>query len=420
MRTIAIVGPLDTKGPENLYLKECIESLGCSTIVIDVRTIGQAGFTPDYSCDDVAAAAGTTIADLLAARDRLDCVNAMGRGAAEIVHNLYLQGKIHGVIAMGGAQTTSMGAEVMRRMPVGFPKVLVSTVATSGPDQVMLSGINDTFVINPLVDVGGLNSILTMIIQRAAATITGMAKALDDTQPPKLSIDKAKPCVGISMWGVTTQCVLTVSEILQKEGYQTLIFHATGIGGHTMETLIEQGVIQAVAEITLAEVSNPIAGGEYAYDSMRLTMAAKMGIPQVIVPGGCDMVKHMTKDGFVPEQYSNTQYYLHNPSLLFTRSSVEDNKNIGQALAEKLNASTGEVQVLFPRKGLSAYDIEGGPLYQPACDQALAQALKDNLHSKIHYEEFDHHINDVEFAQIIAKRLLTLLEKNTKGETNDG
>lgn len=410
MKTIAIIGPLDTKGPENQYLKQRIEALGCRTAMIDIRTVGEAYFSADYTPQQVAAAAGTTLEALLAHGDRLACVNTMGAGAAELVHRLYLEGRIHGAIAMGGAQTTSMGAMVMRRLPIGFPKVLVSTIATSAPDQVMLAGINDTMVINSLVDVGGMNPILAMIIDHAAAAICGMALALKDEDVPRLSLEGEKPCIGISMWGVTTQCVLRVAERLNEVGCQTLIFHATGIGGHTMERLIGQSVISGVIEITLAEFSNPLCGGEYAFDPLRLSTAAQRGIPQIIVPGGVDMVKHMTENGFVPEVYQSTQHYLHNPSLLFTRSSTADNRRIGQALAEKLNTAVGSVEVLFPCRGLSAYDIEGGPLYAPESDRALADTLRTALREDIPFHELPYHINDAAFADIVAQHMLRLLE----------
>lgn len=409
MRTVAIVGPLDTKGPENLYLKQQIEANGCNAIVIDIRTFGEAAFRPDVTCDEVAAAAGTTIPDLLAKNSRVECVNTMGRGAAEVVLRLYHEGSIHGVIAMGGAQTTSMAAEIMRRMPIGFPKVLVSTIATSTYDQGMVTGVNDTFIINPLVDVAGLNAVMTMIIERAAGAITGMAKALPSDAPPELQLGNGKPCIGISMWGVTTKCVLRVARRLEEKGYQALVFHATGIGGHTMECLIDQGVIKAVAEITLAEFANPLVGGDYDLDPIRLTMSAKKGIPWIVVPGGCDMVKHFTHDGFVEEKYKDRAYYLHNPSLLFTRSNEEENRVIGQALAERVNASNGAVEVLFPKRGVSAYDIEGGPLYCPASDVALAESIRSSLREDIPFTELDNHINDAEFADQIADRLLEKL-----------
>ena len=415
MKTIAIIGPLDTKGSENQYLKQCIEARGMRTLVVDIRTMGKAAFVPDISCDQVAEAAGTSIQTLVAAHDRSACIEAMGRGAAEIVYQLSREGVIQGVIAMGGSQTSSMAAAVMRRLPVGFPKVLVSTIATSGADQAMLAGIQDTFVVNPLVDVGGLNQVLSMVIERAAGAIAGMVDALPAGKPPELQLERKHPLVGISMWGVTTQCVLRVAQRLKEGGYQPLIFHATGIGGHTMEQLIEQGIIRAVAEITLAEFSIPLVGGEYAYDPLRLSAAGRMGIPQVVVPGGCDMVKHITTAGQVPAQYRDSKHYLHNANLLFTRSSVKDNRRIGAALAEKLNAAKGDVEVLFPSRGLSAYDKEGEPLYAPECDAALEEALRAALRPDIPLRVCDAHINDSEFADLVAERLIRLLKESDGG-----
>lgn len=414
MGKVAIIGPLDTKGPENLYLKECIESQGLSVLVMDIRTMGEAGFQPDITCDEVAEAAGTSIEELLDKNDRSECIRAMGNGAAAIAEELVKQGEIAGVIAMGGAQTTSMAAEVMRRMPIGLPKVLVSTLATSLHDQTMLSGINDTFVINPLVDVAGLNDVLKMVIQRAAGAISGMVKAVGKDRLPALEISPDKKCVGISMWGVTTKCVMEVSRLLEEKGYQVLVFHATGIGGHTMEMLIRQGIIQGVADLTLAEFSNPLAGGEYEYDPIRMTEAARRRIPWIVVPGGCDMVKHVVTDGVIPKKFENTMHYLHNPSLLFTRSSREDNRLLGKKIAEKVNKAGGTAKVLFPLRGVSAYDILDGPLYDPEADRTLCESLEESLDPSVGFEKIDAHINDPAFARKVFECLSTGLEKAKK------
>lgn len=411
MKTIAIVGPLDTKGPENLYLKQCIEAKGFGTLVIDIRTMGEPGFKPDITCDEVAQKAGISIHRLLLKKDRSECIRYMGKGAAIAVSELIEEGRICGVIAMGGAQTTSMAAEVMRHLPIGFPKVLVSTLATSAHDQTMLSGIYDTFVINPLVDVAGTNDVLKMIIQRAAGAICGMAEGIGGDGAPALKISQERKCIGISMWGVTTKCVLEVSRLLEEEGYQTLIFHATGIGGNTMEMLIRQGVIQGLADLTLAEFANPLTGGEYECDPIRMTSAPQMKIPQVVVPGGCDMVKHVVHDGIIPEEYKESMCYLHNPSLLFTRSSVRDNRLLGKEIAGKVNESGGMADVLFPLKGISAYDIAGGPLFDQEADQALCDSLKENLKPEIGFEEVDMHINDPAFAKKIAESLIRKMGK---------
>lgn len=411
MRTIAIVGPLDTKGPENLYLKQKIEENGMHTIVIDIRTMGKPGFIPDIESEEVAAAAGTTLAQLLIKDDRAACVHQMGCGAAKVVCKLQEEGKISGVISMGGAQTTSMAAEIMRQLPIGFPKVMASTLATSVHDQTMLAGIGDTFVINPLVDVAGLNDVLKMVIERAAGAICGMVQMLKPEQSPVLRINPQKICIGISMWGVTTKCVMKLVRLLEEKGYQTLVFHATGIGGHIMEQLILQGVIKAVADITLAEFANPLIGGEYELNSVRLTSAARMGIPQVIVPGGCDMVKHIVRDGEVPEKYKDCKYYLHNPSLLFTRSSVEDSILLGEKIAEKANVGGRLTEVLFPLKGISAYDIAEGPLFDAAADEALEKTLERNLTADVRFERVNAHINDSAFADKVFERLTFLLER---------
>lgn len=408
MKTVAIAGPLDTKGEEYQYLKECLMKEGLGVVVIDLGTGGRPLISADISSDEVAGAVNTTIKELRNCNDRTACIEAMGKGAARIVFKEYQEKKIHGIIAMGGGQTTSMCAEVMRKLPVGMPKVLVSTLATSVHSQQMFEGINDTFVINPLVDVAGLNSILKMVIEHAAQAMAGILKGVTEDVEYESILKGNRPCIAVSMWGVTTKCVTKIRSILESRGFEVLVFHATGLGGSIMEKLIEQGQIAGVMDVTLPEFSNPILGGAYPENPKRLKTAGRKGLPQIIVPGGFDMIMHVAHTP-VPEKFMNRQQYLHNPSLLFFRSSEEENRLLGERLADVLNKAKGNVQVFFPMKGLSAYDINGGPFCQPQCDRALKEALERNLRPEIPFTALEYHINDTEFAVYITEKLLELL-----------
>lgn len=303
---------------------------------------------------------------------------------------------------MGGGQGTYMAARIMRALPVGVPKVLVSTIATSAYDQQQFEGINDTMVINPLVDVAGDNSILRMIMTRAAAAITGMCR-----YQTKEKIDN-RPKIGITMWGVTTPCVTAVQEILENSGYEALVFHATGLGGRAMEDLARQGELAGVVDITLAELGNQITGGTFARCDYRCEMAGRMGIPQVIVPGGLDMIKYVPPEN-LPEKFKNRKRYMHNENLLFVRSDKEDNAAMGKAIARKLNVAKGSTTVVLPLKGISAVDREGEVFFDPEADRVLFDTLREELRPPVCLREYDLHINDREFAEHVAALMLRAL-----------
>lgn len=406
MKAVAIIGALDTKCDENLYLKKQIEKAGIKALLVDVGMMRDPQEKPDVTADEVARAAGTTVSQMRASTDKSFCLSCMGRGAGKIVRALYDAGKIQGAISIGGGQGTLMGAMVMRELPVGAPKVLLSTIALLKDSDAPFRGIKDTMVMNSQVDVSGLNGMMRLMLKKSAAALCGMVNAdLSDEEPePKL-------CVGLTMFGVTTPCVTRVRELLEARGYEVLVFHATGAGGPMMESLIRDGRIQGVADITLAEIGHQIVGGSGAGGKDRLFAAGEMGIPQVIVPGALDGINFMPPES-MPKRFSNRRFHMHNANLRVIRTSAEENRIFGEAIAEKLNQSGTAPVVLLPLGGLSSNDrADGGDFWDADADAALFDSLQNNLRGDIPCRREPYHINDPAFAQEIVDTLDRLMRE---------
>ncbi len=332
-------------------------------------------------------------------------MKCMAQGGGRIAKKLCMEKKIHGIISMGGGQGTYMAGIIYRKLPVGFPKVLISTIATSTYDQQQFSGIKDTMVINSLVDVAGNNSIIKMIMNRAAAAISGMALHSSDSETTD---EKVK--VGITMWGVTTPCVEVVKERIENAGFEVLVFHATGLGGAAMEDLILQGQIKGVLDITTAELGNELCGGTFDKCEYRCTSAGKKGIPQVIAPGGLDMIKYVPPEA-LPQKFQNRKKYMHNENLLFVRSSMEENRRMGKEIAKRVTNTTGPVKIVFPLKGISAIDKKNEIFYDPEADKALLNGMLEGVKDRNNIITYDLHINDKIFAEKLAEIFLDMMKK---------
>jgi uncharacterized protein (UPF0261 family) len=400
-KVIALVGALDTKGAEYLFLKRCIESRGFSTLLVDVGVLGECACTPDISRQQVARAGGADLAALAARKDRGEAVEAMSRGAAAILPRLHGEGKFDGVIAMGGTGGTSVACAAMRALPLGVPKVMVSTCA--GADVSGYVGVKDIVMIPSIVDVAGINRISREVFARAAGAICGM---VDTTVPP----GRDRPVVAASMFGNTTLCVNAAKEILEKAGYEVLVFHCTGTGGKTLESLVEAGLVAGVLDITTTEWADELVGGVFTAGPTRLEAAAKKGVPAIIAPGCLDMVNFWAPET-VPAKFKGRTFYRHNPNVTLMRTSVDECRQLGRILAEKLNLSRGPVTVLIPRRGVSMIDLEGKPFYLPEANQALFDNLKKNLRPDIPVVEMDCDINDPAFANGCAQALLADMKK---------
>jgi uncharacterized protein (UPF0261 family) len=401
MHRIALIGTLDTKGAEYAFLKEAIEERGFQTLVIDVGVLGDPSFAPDISSCKTAAAGGTDLLSLRKAGDRGEAVAVMGRGASALLSELYNSGVIGGVIALGGGGGTSIACAAMQTLPLGVPKLMVST--TAGRDVSGFVGTKDIVMIPSIVDISGINKISRGVFLRAAAAICAMVGTESSPQ------GKDRPLIAATMFGNTTPAVNEGRSVLEASGLEVVVFPCSGTSGMVMEDLIRGGFIAGVLDLTTTEWADQLVGGVLAAGEGRLDGAALRGIPQVVVPGCLDMVNFWGPDT-VPERFSGRLFYQHNPNITLMRTNVEENRCLGAILAEKLNRTTGRAAVYIPLRGLSMIDAPDGPFWWPEADRALFESLKGELREDISVVEMDCNINDPEFARSCASSLLDMLE----------
>ena len=402
-RTIAIIGALDTKGEEFAFLKNEIEKRGCQTLVINVGILGEPAFAPDIGAEAVAQAAGAVLSDLAAKRDRGWALNTISRGIPVMLKRLYNEGRFDGVISMGGGGGTAIGCTAMRALPVGVPKLMVSTVAAS--DVSPHIGTSDITMMPSIVDVSGLNRISRKIFANAAGAICGMVsgKKMDGT----LEVGE-KPLIAASMFGNTTRAADTARAVLESCGYEVLCFSATGIGGKTMEMLIEQGYFHGVLDITTSEIADEICGGVHSAGPDRLGAAARAGVPQVVTPACIDMCNFFGRET-IPTKYEGRIFYNWNPNVTLMRTTPEENARMGEIFAEKLNVARGPVSVFIPMGGFSEMDAPGKPFWWPEADQAFVDSLKVGLRADIALTITENNVNDAEFAETLARTLLEMI-----------
>jgi len=399
-KTVVIVGALDTKGVEFAFIKDLIEKEGLKTIVVDFGVMGEPYFTPQITRREVAQAGGGDLDALTSGEHKDQAMKVMAGGLAAVVRRLYEEGHLDGIIGMGGSGGTSIATTGMRMLPVGVPKVMVSTMG--GGDVSAYTGTKDITFIPSIVDVAGINSISRAIYTNAAGAIAGMVKM---ETPPAQS---EKPLVVASMFGNTTKCVDIARKVMEDAGYEVLVFHATGAGGKTMESLIQDGYILASMDITTTELADEVCGGVFSAGPERCLAASKAGIPAVLVPGCVDMANFGGIET-VPDKYLQRNLYEWNPNVTLLRTNVEENMRMGKMIAAAANASTAPVTILLPLKGVSMLDSPGGRFWDPEADQACYQAIKDNLKPGIPVIEMDNNINDPPFAEKIAYTLLEMM-----------
>jgi uncharacterized protein (UPF0261 family) len=399
MATIVVMGALDTKGAEVQFVKEQIEARGHKALVVDTGVMGAPAFKADISRRDVATAGGGDLAKLIEGADRGTAVSAMSKGAPQIALRLLEKKQLDGIIGLGGGAGTSVGTAAMRALPLGIPKVMVSTLASS--DVRGFVGVKDIMMVPSIVDISGLNSISRGVFTRAAAAVCGMVEA-------KVPAGDDKPIITASMFGNTTKCVEAARAIVEEEGFEVLIFHAVGSGGQTMESLIEAGHVAGVLDVTTTEWADELGGGVLSAGPHRLEAAAKTGTPAVVAPGCLDIINFWGPET-IPEKYRDRRIYKHNEKQYLVRTTPEDNVQLGRIIAEKLNASVGPVAVYVPLRGISVISSPGGPYHWPEADAALFETLRTSLRKDIPYKELDCNINDPEFARQMAKGLLGMI-----------
>ena len=396
MPTVALVGTLDTKGAEYRFLKRRIEVLGCEVVLVDVGVLGEPLVSPDISRSEVAAAAGVKIDRLVARGPRGAVVAAMARGARSILAEMAATHRIDAVAGMGGSSGTSLVALAVQGLPIGFPKMIVTTMA-SGDTREFVGG-SDVTLMHSVVDISGLNQILRKVLGNAAAAIAGMARA---HATPNGSVEPG-PVIAATMFGVTTAGVTTARRWLEDHGYEVLVFHANGAGGRSMEALMRQGLITGVLDVTTTELADELIGGVLSAGPERLEVAGSLGLPQVVSLGSLDIANFGPIET-VPDRFRDRNLYAHNPAITLMRTTPEECARLGEIVAAKLNAATGPVAVFVPLRGISAIAVEGGVFHDPMADRALFGSLRANLDPSIEVVEMDTDINDPKFASAMAE-----------------
>lgn len=400
MKTVYIVATLDTKGVEAAFVRDQLAALKVPAKIIDSGCIGSPAVQADISREEVFHLAGTSLAAMREKNDRGEAVAAAARGVTKLVSDLHARGEVGGVLGLGGSAGTIIGTSAMRALPIGVPKVMVSTLASGTVRQFV--GDKDILMVNSIVDILGINRISRPILTNAARAVAGM---LALPRGPVTSVDR--PLIALTMFGVTTKCVMRAKEQVEKAGYETLVFHATGNGGQAMETLISEGLISGVLDLTTTELADELCGGFLTAGPERLTAAGKAGVPQVVSVGALDMVNFYGPET-VPAKYKGRKLYPHNPVVTLMRTTSEENARIGADLGKKVAAAKGPKAILLPRKGLSAIDAAGQPFDDPEARQALYGAIRESAKG-VEILELDNHINDPDFADAAVRKLFELM-----------
>lgn len=399
-KTVVIAGALDTKGQEFAFIKKLIEETGLQTLVVDFGVLGTPAFTPDIPREEVVKAGGGDLQTLASGEHKDAAMQIMARGLAVLVEQLYTEGRLDGILGMGGTGGTSIATTAMRVLPVGVPKLMVSTIG--GGDVSPYAGAKDITFMPSIVDVAGFNSISQRIYTNAAGAIAGMV------QMEAPAVQESKPLITASMFGNTTKCVDHARAILEAQGYEVLVFHATGAGGRTMEGLISDGYIAGSLDITTTELADEVCGGILSAGPERGLAASRAGIPAVLVPGCVDMANFGGIET-VPEKYRGRNLYQWNPNVTLLRTNAEENHRMGEMLAHAANEATAPVVIVLPLKGVSMLDSPGGRFWDPEADAACFNAIKENLKPGIPVIEMDANINDLEFSEKCAGLLLEML-----------
>lgn len=397
---VLVLATLDTKGREAGFVRDELRAAGVEVVLVDCGALGEAEVRPDVTRAELFRAAGTTLEAVRASGERGAAVDAAARGAAALAKRFHAEGKLAGVLGLGGSAGTTIGTAAMRALPLGVPKLMVSTLASGAVGHYV--GTADIAMLHSVVDISGLNRVSRVVLARAAQAMAGMARGA--LPAPSAS---ERPLVAATMFGVTTPCVERARAVLEAAGYEVLVFHATGSGGRTMEALIDSGMIAGVLDVTTTELADELVGGVLSAGPERLTAAARAGIPQVVSVGALDMVNFLAFDT-VPAKFAGRRLHKHNANVTLMRTTKEENAQLGRELATKVARSRAPARILLPLRGLSAIDRAGQPFDDPQARAALYGAIRAHA-GDVRVDELDLHINDAAFAEALAQALLALL-----------
>jgi len=398
---VLLIGTLDTKGAEIAYVRELLKQQKISTIVMDAGAIGVPAFSANVSREEVFRAAGTSLGAVQAQRDRGQAVTLAAAGAVRLAVEMQRQGKITGILGLGGSAGTTIGTAAMRALPYGVPKLMVSTLASG--QVAPFVGTRDILMLNSVVDLCGLNRFSRLVLSQAAGAMAGMLH-----QPAPAPVNADRPLIAASMFGVTTPCIEQARSLLEKQ-FELLVFHATGSGGRTMEAMIRDGLMVGVFDITTTELADELVGGILSAGNDRLTAAAVKRVPQVISVGALDMVNFGPRDT-VPEKFNGRRFYQHNAHVTLMRTTPEENDRLGKEIAEKASAAGGPTAIVLPLKGVSAIDKEGEAFWWPEADTALFQSIRNWVGPWVKVIEVDAHINDAAFVDVAVRTLRGMIK----------
>jgi len=401
-KTIALIASLDTKEAEVSFMKEMIERLGYSTLIIDVGARGSSNTIPDIKSEEVAGAAGR---DWLCSYSipKSEMISGLAEGIAVLMPKLYEQGKFDAVLSIGGAQNTMIGVSAMKALPIGLPKLMVSTVASGQRIFEPLVGTRDIVIMPSVADLCGINKITKRILSNAVAAICGMAEHAGIPISPD-----GEFVIGATLMGVTNDGVAQAVRILEEAGCQVVSFHSTGVGGRAMEEFILQGTIRAVIDLSLHEITAEMFGGGFSVGAgNRLVAACEAGIPQVIAPGGIDFIDYSVNE--LPEDINTRKYMFHNSEIAHIKLFRDEIVQVGEIIAERLNKSRGPVTMIIPLRGFRQSTLPGEVLYDPEVDAALIEVLHKGLKPHIKVIDVDANINDLRFSQAAAEEMLKLV-----------
>ncbi len=404
MTTIAVLATLDTKGLEAAYLRKRIEAGGAEALLIDVGVVGEPGTPPDVTREAVAAAGGTPLAQLLEGPTRQKASPVMIAGATKLLNELIAADEIDGVLGLGGTQGTSNGTAVMQALPYGFPKIMVSTVASG--DTSAFVGIKDVTMMFSVSDILGLNPLTKKILANAAAAAVGMARCGVELERST----STKPVIGMTNLGVLTEGAMHALRCFEARGYDVIVFHAIGAGGNAMEQMMKDGIIGAVFDYALGEIADEVFDGLRAGGDTRLTVASELGLPQVLTPGGADHGGFLVPENTVPERWKDHAVVFHNPIILAPRMDADDMRAIARETAKRLAGAERDTCFLVPTRSFSRYGIEGGPLRDPAADAAFTDELRKHLPASVELIEVDANAEDPFFVEACIERLCAMIE----------
>ncbi len=405
-KCIAILATLDTKGAEACFIRDQLAVLGSSAILVDIGVMGNTDTRADVPRQEVASAGGTSLSDLLCNPTREVAAPVMAKGATVIMKKLMAQNRVHGIIGLGGLQGTALCTQVMRGLPYGFPKVMVSTVASG--DTSAYVDVKDITMMFSVSDILGLNPFTRMILARAAGAAHGMAMV--DVSMPEAG--EGRPVIGMTNLGVLTQGALKALEYFEAAGYEVIVFHAVGSGGRAMEQMMKEGIIRGVFDYAMGEIADDLYGGLRAGGPERLTVAGKLGLPQVLCPGGAEHLGLLVDPpNSVPEKYRDYTYVFHNPVVFVPRLRAEEMVAVAREIANRLQHTTGKAVFMMPLGGTGSYAKEGGPLHDPEADRVFFENLRSHLPNCIEIVERDTHAEDPTFVKEAVDRLVEMMEE---------